>query len=244
MKNNAKLRGIDAHVVGLVRPDSFEAEQYRRLRQRIEDLRGTQAARVIAVTSPVQGDGKTLTAINLAATFARASGVTALLVDCDLRRPRMGQMLGLGRQMTGWPGLLERAERDLRQCARPLTAGLAVLCADHIRTNTYDLLRSARVAEVLAQARRLYDYVILDTPPTVPVPDSGLLSRVVDGYLIVVGANSTPRKLLAETLNLFQPESVIGLVFNRDDRPLFGYYGTHYQQYFDSYVRSIRRTTV
>ena len=86
--------------------------------------------------------------------------------------------------------------------------------------------------------------MIVDTPPVIPVPDAGLLRRAVDGYVLVVAAGSTPRKLLAEALNLLEPNSVLGLIFNRDDRPLFGYYGSRYQQYFDNYVKAVEHKTL
>jgi Mrp family chromosome partitioning ATPase len=75
------------------------------------------------------------------------------------------------------------------------------------------------------------------------VPDGVLLGRAVDGYVVVVAANSTPRKLLAETLNVLEPASVIGLVFNGDERPLFGYYRSRYRNYFRSYTDSLERVT-
>jgi Mrp family chromosome partitioning ATPase len=97
---------------------------------------------------------------------------------------------------------------------------------------------------LLDQARKVYDYVVVDTPPVIPVPDGGLLHRVVDGYLVVVGARSTPRKLLGEALNLLDPAAVMGLVYNRDEQPLFGYYRSRYRRYFNDYVRSLDRDHV
>ena len=69
------------------------------------------------------------------------------------------------------------------------------------------------------------------------------LGRAVDGYIVVVAANSTPRKLVGETLNVLEPASVIGMVFNGDDRPLFGYYRTRYRRYFRNYTDSLDRAT-
>jgi capsular exopolysaccharide synthesis family protein len=233
---------LDPLLVSFVKPQSFEAEQYRRLRQRIEDMKGLHKLCVLAITSPVAGEGKTVTALNLAGALAQAPGAQVLLIDCDFRQPTIARRLGLDFDKGGWQGLLQ-AGGDLQQFARPFRTGLSVLCGGQSVSNTYDLLRSARLAGLLAEARRLYDFVILDTPPMIPVSDSGLLARVVDGYVVVVGANSTPRKLLAETLNLLEPESVVGLVFNRDSSPLFGYYRRQYRQYFQSYVRSVGHAT-
>ena len=72
----------------------------------------------------------------------------------------------------------------------------------------------------------------MDTPPLLPVFDSAVLARIVDQMLVVVAANQTPRKLLGEALNLVDPAKVMGIVFNRDDRPLFGYYDAYYREYF------------
>jgi non-specific protein-tyrosine kinase len=233
---------IDPHLVSFVKPYSFEAEQYRRLRQRIEDMKGLHKLSVLAVTSPVAGEGKTVTAVNLAGALAQAPGAKVLLIDCDFRQPTIARKLGLDSGKGGWQELLQ-AGGDLQQFVRPFRSGLSVLCGGQSVSSTYDLLRSDRLAGLLADARRLYHYVILDTPPMIPVSDSGLLAPVVDGYIVVVGANSTPRKLLAETLNLLEPESVVGLVFNRDSSPLFGYYRKHYREYFPSYVRSVGHAT-
>jgi Mrp family chromosome partitioning ATPase len=78
---------------------------------------------------------------------------------------------------------------------------------------------------LLEEARHEYDYVILDMPPLVPLPDCGVIGRSVDGFLIVVAANRTPRKLVEEALKVLDPAAVIGLIFNGDDRPHPGYYG-------------------
>jgi len=73
---------------------------------------------------------------------------------------------------------------------------------------------------------------VLDTPPLLPVYDSALLAKSLDGVLMVVSANRTPRKLLGEALNLLDAGKVLGIVFNKDGRPLFGYYDSYYREYF------------
>jgi tyrosine-protein kinase len=236
---------LNKRLVSFVDATSFEAEQYRRLRQQIERLCVTRGLRTIAVTSAVASDGKTLTAINLAGALAQGHGARILLVDADLRRPAVAQHLGLAPGTSG--GLMAAVQSGRRRLTdhvvRVQDSNLWVLPCGESRPDTYELLTSPRLVEVLADARCDYDYVLIDTPPVVPVPDGVLLSRAVDGYLVVVGANSTPRKLLGEALNLLEPASVIGLVFNRDDRPLFGYYRSRYRHYFRSYVNSLKSET-
>jgi Mrp family chromosome partitioning ATPase len=79
------------------------------------------------------------------------------------------------------------------------------------------------MGELLAEARRHYDYVVLDTPPLIPFPDCRLLGRWVDGFFIIVAAHQTSRRLVEEALQVVDPAQLLGLVFNRDDRPLSRY---------------------
>ena len=122
---------------------------------------------------------------------------------------------------------------DLASAARVIDPySLWVVPAGTPRPQIHKVLRSARLEQLLQAARSQYDVIVIDTPPLLPVFDSTLLSRIVDGMLVVVAANQTPRKLLGEALNLVDPAKVMGIVFNRDDRPLFGYYDEYYREYF------------
>ena len=233
-------RSFDSRLVSLLRPQSFEAEQYRRLRQRIEDRAPKQGAFVLAVTSAVAGDGKTLTAINLAASLAQAPGARVLLIDADLRQPTVAQKLDIADSQSSWTTLLEKPNAGLQELAQRISPSLAVLGGGPGLGDPYEVLRSAEFSAMLSRARSWCDYVVIDTPPLVPVPDATLFDRSVDGYVVVVAAGFTPRRLLAEALNLLDPASVIGLVFNRDRHPLFGYYQSHYRGYFKAYVRSVQ----
>jgi capsular exopolysaccharide synthesis family protein len=242
MFNNDAPGPIDRHLVSMLDPRSFEAEQYRRLRQQLEAARRERQIQVIAVTSAVGSDGKTLTAANLAAVLG-AGVKKVLLIDADLRRPCIARTLGLGMDSGGLAGALQSGAPTLPQLVRTVEGtNLSVLACTMPCADTYELLTSPAMAELVGRARSEYDYVVIDTPPIVPVPDSGLLRPLVDGYIVVVSAGSTPRKLVGEALNLLDPSSVLGLVFNRDQRPMYGFYGTHYRQYFRAYTRSMRES--
>jgi len=210
---------------------SMEAEQFQRLRYRVEDAAARSHLRAIAVTSALSRDGKTVTAVNLAVALAHGGRNRTLLIDGDLRRPHVARVLGLD----AGPGLIELASSGTPVLAKYLRrveeAGLDVLPCEQRACDTYEMLSSPGFAAVLAQARATFQTVIIDTPPAIPVPDSSLLGRLVDAYLVVVSAHETPRKLLAETLAMLEPSKVLGLVFNRDDHPLFGYRDS-YQAYF------------
>jgi capsular exopolysaccharide synthesis family protein len=227
---------LDGHLVGLVAPTGYEAEQYRRLRHRIEELAAGRDARVLAVTSAVAHEGKTMTAINLAATLAEADGTRVLLIDADLRRPALA---GHFKRLEGG-GSLQHVLGDpggrLRQGVRTLPgSNLSILTAEEAQSGSYDILGSAAFATLVAAARRMFDFVVIDASPLVPVPDGMVLHRVVDGYLLVVAAHSTPRRMLAEALNMLDVHAVIGIVFNQDERAPFGY-GHYYRKHVHEYL--------
>ncbi|PYM04298.1 MAG: hypothetical protein DMD82_14850, partial [Candidatus Rokuibacteriota bacterium] len=92
------------------------------------------------------------------------------------------------------------------------------------------MLKSPRLGELLAEARRQYDYVVVDTPPLVPVPDSRVIANWVDGLLMVVAAHRTPRRLVEEALDIIDAAKTLGVVFNGDDRPLSGYSSSYYSR--------------
>jgi succinoglycan biosynthesis transport protein ExoP len=230
---------VDSHLVALTSPGSFAAEQYQGLRLTIERIGRSRTLQVIAVTSPAAGEGKTLTAINLAGALARGSDdARVLLIDADLRRPAIARQLAL---IDGWGGLAE-AVRDagttLSDVTQRLDAhNLSVISAGTRSGAVHQILRSPRLDRLLTEARQRFDFIVLDTPPLLPVFDSALLANSVDGVLMVVAANQTPRKLLGEALNLLDPAKVLGIVFNRDARPMFGYYDAYYKDYFPDVSR-------
>jgi Mrp family chromosome partitioning ATPase len=198
----AKKTQIDRHLVALTSPGSFAAEQYQGLRLTIERLRRGRTLQLIAVTSPAAGEGKTLTAINLAGALARgAEGARVLLIDADLRRPAVARQLAID----------------------AASKGLTEVVADPQTT-----LDSA------TQKLKPFNLSILTA--LLPVFDSALLANAVDGVLMVVAANQTPRKLLGEALNMLDPAKVLGIVFNRDSKPMFGYYDAYYKDYFPEQV--------
>ena len=222
----------EEQLVSLLTRETFEANMYRVLMHRIEDTRGNAGRGVIAVTSPGAGEGKTTTAINLAGTLSQSKGSRVLLVDADLRLPDVATRLGL--RAAGQPGLADaildaRLRLEEVVCHRP-PFNLSVLTAGRLPAAPYETLRSPRLGDLLDQARRTYDYVIVDTPPVLPVPDCRVISHWVDSLLLVVAAHRTPRRYLEEALNALEPDKVAGLVFNSVDPPRPGPYG-YYRGY-------------
>lgn len=217
---------VDPHLVSLLDPTSFAAEQYRALRHTLEHLHGGK--RLIAVTSPVDGDGKTTTAINLAGALAHAPDARILIVDLDLRAPSVAGRLGMH---VSRPDLLEvilDPGSPLGDAVRQHPqSNLHVLSPSRTLTIPYEVLKAERLEQLLREACRQFTYVVVDTPPLVPVPDARLVGDLVDGIILVVGAHKTPRKLLAEAFNLLDRAKIVGLVFNGHRRPMAGYYDAY-----------------
>jgi len=225
---------LDPSLVSLKAPASFAAEQYQGLRITIEQLKRLRDVRLIAVTSPSAGDGKTVTALNLAGVLACGSDARVLLIDADLRRPTVAARLGIGAaDPRGLVDAIADTNVWLDEVTRQVDGfNLSVIPAGVTRVPIHEILRSPRLERLLQEARQRYDFIVLDTPPLLPVFDAATISKLVDGLIVVVAANQTPRKLLAEALTLLDPATVLGLVFNRDVQPLFGYYNSSYRGYF------------
>jgi capsular exopolysaccharide synthesis family protein len=230
---------IDSRLVTLTAPDTFAAERYQGLRLKLEQLRANKALKVIAITSPGAGDGKTLTSINLAGVLARESDARILLVDADLRRSSVSTHLGIEAGAAGLADLIAGSKKQMADLIRrPERCGFDVLPAGASPQSVQKLFRSERFSQILDDARGRYDYVLLDTPPLVPVFDAAVLARRVDGMILVVAADKTPRKLLAAALDMVDASKVVGIVFNADNSPLFGYNSSAYRPYFTSSPRA------
>jgi len=224
---------IDKRLVTLTAPASMEAEQYQALRLKLEHLQRERDVRVIGVTSPGARDGKTVTAINLAAALSEGSNARVLLIEADLRRPAVSKYLGL--RDAPKPGLAELVlDANLQlpdAIERHEHVAFDTMVAGAADTPIHQIFRTPRLQTLLIELRQRYDFVIIDTPPVGPVSDCALLARWMDGLVVIVTAHKTPRKLLENALNMLEGAPVIGIIFNRDDKARAGY-RRDYRGYF------------
>ncbi len=222
---------IYTQLVSLLSPDTPQAEHYRRLRYSLERLKKKGESLVVGLTSPVSGDGKTMTSINLAGALAQNPASRVLLVELDLRQPLNTLKNYLGSKKLGGPGVVDMIiDPDLaweKATYYLQDYNLYVLPAGSPTRSPYELLISERMNAILSEARQRYDYVIVDTAPVVLLPDAQLVSDWVDGFLVVLAADITPKKLLEEALALMEPDKVLGLVFN-GYKPVGNDYGGYY----------------
>jgi protein-tyrosine kinase len=204
---------LDALLVAGHAPQSFVAEQFRALRTRLSQVEGGRTTRVIAVTSPAKGDGKSVTAANLALTMGEEFNKRVLLLDADLRRPRVHHLLGL----TDGPGL---ADVLMGMC--DIDSVLVHLPDHHLwvlpggvpPSHPAELLSSGAMRRVIDTLRGRFDRIIVDTPPVSPLADVHILAPLVDGIVVIVRAGMTPKPAIERALSGFDRSKVLGMVLN------------------------------
>ncbi|RKH37108.1 CpsD/CapB family tyrosine-protein kinase [Corallococcus sicarius] len=210
----ASSNAVDRRVVTLTAPASAAAEQYRTLYYRLERMREQRPMKVVALTSAMPGEGKTVTSVNLALAAARANPERRiLLVDADLRRGQVAPTLGM-RNKLGLSELLA-GECDVRDVVRRFNSTrLAVIPAGATPEESTQVLASARMKQFLKAVREGFDEVYVDLPPTLPFADAAILGHQMDGVLVVIRANVTPSKVVNQAVEQLAGAALIGCVLN------------------------------
>jgi len=238
--NGAPVRANSRLVVNPDLP-AVAIEQYRRLAATLHHLQEDRDVKRILISSAVADEGKTLTSTNLALTLSQSYARRVLLIDADLRRPRVNVMFGLP---TG-PGLSEALDR--REPGRLPIAQVSpllwILPAGRATPDPIAGLTSSRMAAILDEASERFDWVIVDTPPVGLLSDARLVASMVDAALLVVGANSTPCGVVQRAVEALGRERVLGVVLNRvnDAVAAGGQYHYYYGQYGHSDHRDDKR---
>jgi capsular exopolysaccharide synthesis family protein len=208
-------------LVALNAPESMAAEQYRVLLNRLDRVCAERLLRTIAITSCARGEGRSLTAANLALTAAR-EGREVVLVECDLKRPSLTHLFDLAPRA----GLAELAEgkAELPQ-ALSRVGNLAVLCAGEGRDPSA-VMSSPRFATVLDTLRASFSLLVLDAPPALALSDTGRLATAADGIVLVVRVGETPRDAVRMAVEALS-HRLIGIVLNCAEQPSYSRYLRH-----------------
>jgi capsular exopolysaccharide synthesis family protein len=223
----ADMRQLPGAEKLAVNADHTSTEQYRRLAARLHLSQMEHGTRIFMVTSALPGEGKTLTATNLALTLAESYKRQVLLIDADLRRPWVHEMFQLP-NLTGLnDGLKEDNARKVPLLR--LTDHLTVLTAGRPDSDPMSVLSSNRIKQVLAEAGAQFDMVILDTPPVALLTDAHLLASLVDAVLLVVEAGSTPLAAIKTAVDAVGRDRILGVLLNRaDDALTYDAYHAYY----------------
>lgn len=234
-KRKSRSSGTVDLRIGHGGPDPLYEEQFKALRAKFEYQVDMLNHRVVAVTSAVAGEGKTVSCAHLAWHLASAGRKKVLLIDTDSRKADLAKSMGIA----PLPGLSEflsgtvPLESILRNS---LMKGLSVVPTGAKVAAPADMLAGGPFRDFLKAMRGRFDVVLLDTPPILPVADTLSLRDQVDGFLFIYRAGFTPHTMLREALDEVGAKNVIGVVINgvepRND--------AYYQKYYGKYYRSAR----
>jgi capsular exopolysaccharide synthesis family protein len=221
---------VEPHLIAVSQPRSAYTEQFRSLRTKILEAGERMQMRAIVVTSAGIAEGKTLTALNLAWLLAQTEGIRCLAIDSDLRRPCAVDYLGIDAPV----GLSEVLGGQIQledAIVRLEPSGLHLLPGGRPRDDVAELLSGPSYSRLLAEARRMFDYIIIDAPPLGIFTDANVLMSRADGGLLVVRAAKTRYSTVARLLEQMPRERLLGVVLNRtDEQPDASsyYYGHRY----------------
>jgi capsular exopolysaccharide synthesis family protein len=215
---------VNKRRISMLQPDSYVAEQFRALRGRIDALSAQRPIRVLAVSSPLAGEGKTTAAINLSAVTAMSVGRRVLLIDCDMRKPKVHVSLGL-RPEAGLAEVLTQ-QVSLEQAILKIEGmNLEVLAVRGKPSNPSELLSSQRMRDLIEDVAGRYDRVVIDTPAALGVPDAKAVVELCDGVVLVVRADLTAQQDVEAALEILDRKRMVGLILNgaHVDHGRYGY---------------------
>jgi capsular exopolysaccharide synthesis family protein len=217
---------IDPRVVSFHDPKSTVAEQYKILRTNIQAINSKTPIKLITLTSSTHSEGKTITSINLAISMAHDLGKkNILLVDADLRRASISRYLGI-KSENGLADLIADGANIDDTLLNIGIDNLTFLPAGKIPHNPAELLGSTKLKSILNQLKEKYDYIILDTPPIIPVTDAGVLGAQTDGVIMVIQANRTQQGVVKHAEHLLKQAHA----------KLLGYILTNIQYHIPAYI--------
>jgi protein-tyrosine kinase len=221
---------MDPNVNVFINPalTAHGSEQFRTLRSRLYQMRSSQTLRTLLVTSSVPAEGKTFVTNNLAQAIVRQPDRRALIIDADLRCSRLHVPLGAPAS----PGLTEYLQGEVDEMAiiqHGLEGNLCFIPGGNQVTNPSELLTNGRLRVLLDRVAPVFDWIILDSAPLLPVADSSFLADLVDGVVLVVRAGQTPAETAQRACQELQGRNVVGVVLNAvgPDQVAGGYYSAY-----------------
>jgi capsular exopolysaccharide synthesis family protein len=216
----------DTRLVVVGKEDSLAAEKFRFLGVRLRQLRQSRPLKKILITSSIPQEGKSTVAANLACTLARRKQQKTLLLEGDLRRPTLAERFGLGRI----PGLCEwlSGQTEGINLYRLESLGLWVLPAGAAPQNPLELMQSGKLAPLMTQLETWFDWIVIDSPPVLPLADASMWSRLADGILLVTRKGTTEKRQLQRGLEAIEKSKLLGALVNSSSNAA---HTDYYQRY-------------
>jgi capsular exopolysaccharide synthesis family protein len=217
----------DSRLPCLTDSGSPAAEAFRLLGVRLRHLRRDRPLKKVLITSTIPQEGKSMVAANLACTLALKTQQRILVLEGDLRRPSLSQMFGLGRN----PGICEwlGGDRSLTTSIYHLEGpNIWILPSGNAPSNALELLQSGRLSSLMDQLTVLFDWIIIDSPPVLPLADTSVWMRLADGILLTVRQGTTEKRKLQRGLEAVESNKLIGALVNSSKRAAasdYYYYG-------------------
>jgi capsular exopolysaccharide synthesis family protein len=194
-------------------PHSSAADRFRYLRMRLREFWNTGRLKTLLITSPLPADGKSTTALNLATALSEKGRRRVLLIEADLYHSPLQQLLGL-EERKGFAECLESGLSPERAIRRLASLEWFLLPAGKANGNPTELLHGEAVGQVIHKLLPRFDWLLIDSPPVIPLVDALLLKQHCNATLLVARAGHTPASLIEKSISLIGHENILGLVFN------------------------------
>jgi protein-tyrosine kinase len=203
----------DSRLVSLSEKESLGAEKFRCLAVRLRQIQQARHLKKLLITSTIPEEGKSMVSGNLAVTLARREQQKVLLLDGDLRRPALAREFGLA-HLAGLSDCLQGEARPITNIYHLDEAGLWFLPAGKPPENPLELMQSGRLLEVFEQLTAWFDWIIIDSPPILPLADTSVWTRTTDGVLLVAREGTTQKRHLQRGLEALDQSKLLGMVLN------------------------------
>jgi len=219
----------DSRLVSVGKEGSLGAEKFRFLAVRLRQLRHSRPLKKILITSSIPQEGKSTVSANLACTLARRKPQKTLLLEGDLRRPNIAAQFGLGKL----PGLCEwlSGESHSINIYRLESLGVWILPAGSTPQNPLELMQSGKLSPLMEQLEAWFDWIVIDSPPVLPLADTSLWSRLADGILLVTRKGTTEKQQLQRGLEAIDKSKLLGALVNSSANAA---HSDYYQRYTSS----------
>lgn len=202
-----------SRIVSVTEKEGLPAEKFRFLGVKLRQLQQTRALKRLMITSTLPQEGKSMVAANLACVLARRTQQKTLLLDGDLRRPSVARLFGLGK-IPGISDWLQGERGPMTSIHHLEDIGLWVLPAGNIPRNPLELMQSGKLSSLMDQLASWFDWIVIDTPPVLPLADTSIWMRFADGVLLVTRQGTTEREQLKRGIEAIDHAKLLGAIMN------------------------------